>query len=644
MNNTSEERTLKLVIQPKVIDHLGIKMYQKPVDAVAEFISNAWDADSDKVSVTFNQDSIKIEDFGSGMTYDQCQSYFLTVGRDRRRDTKKEVSEEKGRPVLGRKGIGKFAGFGIASKVFIQTIAKENGELTSFEMDIKSILEHDALNNDAKPIKVKDYKASSDTRKKDHGTTIELLGVTTSDIDLDLFSSELSRRFILAQMYDDDFMIEVNGSPLPESFSEDKEFVFPKDFDDSDKAKFQLSDLSGAWAKDSLEGNEIKWRIGFFEEPIQVEELRGIAIYAKGKLAQKPFFFDMSGGISGQHGIEYMTGQIIMDFIDQGENDLIATERQRINLQSPLGKKIRDWGIELIKKLCAIWKERRSAKKVEELNSKLSGFRNRLDALPKREKKTVETVLKKIAGFPRLGQARYKEWCNDVLTSWEKGRLKDLITEMSEADDLDEQKLLDILSEAGVLTSLNIAESIKTKIVTIGELNKRVKNKELENSVRDFIYEHPWLIHPKWESFKKERSVNKIIEDIAGKELKPDVFNGRVDLTLSSGDNLLLIEFIRPGEPLDRDHLDRINYYVLGIRRELKRQTGLSIRNLQSAYVISDSERKSEDYSDRIFQLEEEKIYVMTWNSLVEQSLKQWEEHLDLLKGRFPNDKRLQDL
>lgn len=139
-------------------------------------------------------------------------------------------------------------------------------------------------------------------------------------------------------------------------------------------------------------------------------------------------------------------------------------------LRHPLGKKIREWGIDRIKLLSSFWKERRSARRLQALNDRISGFRDRLDAMPSRERSTVESVLKKIASFPRLGMDRYKDWCNDVLTSWEKGRLKDLITDISEAEELDEQKLLDILSESGILTSLNIAESIKTKIVTIGEL------------------------------------------------------------------------------------------------------------------------------------------------------------------------------
>jgi len=171
-----------------------------------------------------------------------------------------------------------------------------------------------------------------------------------------------------------------------------------------------------------------------------------------------------------------------------------------------------------------------------------------------------------------------------------------------------------------------------------------VDNKDLENSVRDFIYKHPWLIHPKWDSYKKERSVANLINDIASKRLDCDAFNGRVDLALSSGENLLLVEFMRPGVPIDLDHLDRINHYALGVKRGLAKETGGDIKHLESAYVVADSKNNAEDIADRILQLNNDKIYVLTWNTLIEQAKKHYEEYLELIKQRNPTDKRIQDL
>lgn len=641
------EKKLFLKIQPKVIDHLGIKMYQKPVDVISEYIANAWDADAEEVFIDIIEDKITVSDKGIGMTFGECQECYLQVGRNRRESTGTDETLNKSRPVLGRKGIGKFAGFGVAKTITVNTTSSKTGEKTVFKMNIDSILELDEQNEDKKPIEVIEYLDPNESRKTNSGTIIILEGMNLSFNDniIENFKQELSRRFLLTQFYDD-FKIYINGEVLPHNFQDDMEFVFPRDLTENEIRKFpevSCFDETG-WACENFESFEIKWRVGFYEETIKVEELRGISIYVKGKLAQKPFFFDLTGGISAQNSLEYMTGQIQMDFIDIGENDLISTERQRINLQTELGKKLKKWGIEKIKIWGSIWKARRSEKRLAQINDKISGFRERLDDLPKTERRTVETVLKKIATFERLGQTRFKEWCDDILASWEKGRLRNIITELSEREELDEIEFIEILSEADVLTALNIAESIKTKIVAIGELKNRVDSRELENKVRDYIYSHPWIIHPKWETYKKERSVENLIKDIANDELKTDVFNGRVDLVLSSGQDLLLVEFMRPGLSLDRDHLDRINYYVMGVRRALNKQTGLQFKHVDSAYVIADTRRQSEDVTERIKQLEEEKIYVLTWNSLVNQAVKQWEEYLELIKSRNPEDKRIQAL
>lgn len=641
------EKQLFLKIQPKVIDHLGIKMYQKPVDVISEYIANAWDADAEEVFIDIVENKITVKDKGVGMTFEECQEYYLQVGRNRRESTGMDETSNKNRPVLGRKGIGKFAGFGVAKTIIVDTISCQTGEKTVFKMDIEAILEFDKQNEDKKPIEVIEYCNPDESRKANSGTiiTLEEMSFSFNDEIIENFKKELSRRFLLTQFYDD-FKIYINGEVLPHNFQDEMEFVFPRDLTKNERSKFShVSSFDEmGWANESFENFEIKWRVGFYEETIKTEELRGVSIYVKGKLAQKPFFFDLTGGISAQNSLEYMSGQIQMDFIDIGENDLISTERQRINLQTELGKKIKSWGVEKIKTWGSIWKIRRSERRLAQINDKISGFRERLDDLPKTERQTVETVLKKIATFERLGQNRFKEWCNDILTSWEKGRLRNIITELSEREELDEIEFIEILSEADVLTALNIAESIKTKIVAIGELKERVDSRELENKVRDYIYSHPWIIHPKWETYKKERSVQGLIDEIANQELKADVFNGRVDLVLSSGQDLLLIEFMRPGLSLDRDHLDRINYYVMGVRRALGKQTGLQFKHVDSAYVIADTKSQSEDVTERIKQLEDEKVYVLTWNSLVNQAVKQWEEYLELIKSRNPEDKRIQAL
>ena len=639
-------KELELIIKPQIIRLLGIQMYQKPADVISELIANSWDADAEEVKIEISDGIIEVLDNGNGMTFDQCQNYYLNVGRDRRLDTKNDKSERLDRPVLGRKGIGKFAGFGIAKNIEVETISIANGETTHFSMDLEKILEFDKTGNDQKIINVSKYSEPDEKNKDEHKTIIRLiLKDDINKIQESQLKEDISRRFLLTQQHGI-FSIYVGKEIVSYNFEKDLEYVFPKDLNDDELKKFPaFNKISDGWAEETIEGGTVYWRLGYFEDTIKEEELRGISVFARGKLAQKPFFFDLTGGISAQESLEYLTGQVKIDLIDTGENDLISTERQRINLQSSLGTIIKIWGQELVKQAGSIWKARRSDARIRELENKVGKFKDRLDKLPASERKTVKSVLMKIANFTRLGQKRFEEWCGDILTSWETGRLRGLLEEIANNESIDAAQMLGILQEAQVLTSLNIAESIKTKIVAIAELKKLVDSKDLENSIRDYIYDNPWLIHPRWESYKKETAVSHVISDSGKTNLDKDgIFSGRVDLALSSGDDLLLIEFMRPGLKLDRDHIDRLNNYVSDIRVIIEHETGLTLRRLSSAYIVADSHDMDIFIAEKIKNIKEHNIFILTWDTLISQAIKQWQDQLEILKQNNRTDSRIQAL
>jgi HSP90 family molecular chaperone len=140
---TTQQKKLHLKFHGKILDQLGFQTYQSPVASIAELVSNSWDADAETVKITIpaagtEQPEIVIKDTGSGMTFKECEEKYLNVGWNRRGDNP-VCFTPKGRPVLGRKGIGKFAGFGIAEIIYIETISEETGEKTSFEMNIKQM-------------------------------------------------------------------------------------------------------------------------------------------------------------------------------------------------------------------------------------------------------------------------------------------------------------------------------------------------------------------------------------------------------------------------------------------------------------------------------------------------------------------------
>ena len=77
------EPKLSMSFDPHTIEHLGIKMYSRLPNAMAELIANAYDADARNVHINIvengSERSISVEDDGIGMTFDEINEKFLRI-------------------------------------------------------------------------------------------------------------------------------------------------------------------------------------------------------------------------------------------------------------------------------------------------------------------------------------------------------------------------------------------------------------------------------------------------------------------------------------------------------------------------------------------------------------------------------------
>jgi hypothetical protein len=645
----SAHKTLKLSFHGQILDHLGIQMYQSPVAAVAELISNSWDADAESVKVMLPTavgmgSVISITDNGVGMTFDECEKKYLKIGQNRR-ETPDAHSPEKKRPILGRKGIGKFAGFGIAEAIKIETISKETGEKTVFVMELQQLRKGDYVEQGGE-IPVLEYLPPDEARKAQHGTIVTLSALTLNRRPSTLiFGRSMARRFLLNQKVAD-FKVLINGDPLPPGQeSGDIELLFPRDYAEEQKPPTML-DTDGDWGIEQLsDGSQIRWNIAFYKKPIDEEELRGVAVFARYKLAQRPFFFNLTGGLGGQHGLSYLTGQVEADYIDQLQKDLIATERQRINWDTNEAGPLLVWGQERIKSLLKIWKAKRAEAKIKILNAKLSPFESRLKRFLPHERKIIEKALRNLAGIAAIEDDDFVSLADSLLLAWEGGRLQELIVDIADADEMEEKDLLGILLEANVLTSLHTAEAVKAKLDLIAGLHERITKRELENAVRDYIAKSPWLVDPVWETFLVEKSVENVIKTAASSaNLDTDEdWEKRIDLVLSSGDHLLILEFMRPDLKIDYDHLHRFELYVRSVRTQLRANTAGRFKRV-TGYIIADKLSKDPVVIDKLESLARENMHAMDWATLLSQSVAKWKDFLEVLISRAPDDDRLTSL
>lgn len=196
---------LELRFLGSLIEQLGAQMYPSATAAVAELISNAWDADARNVWVEiplgteWTEDSeIVVIDDGHGMTRSEAQEKYLLVGR-KRREVEATAQSAGGRKLHGRKGIGKLAAFGTA-RILEYRSAKDGNE-TAFRLDYDRI-------RTLRPTEAYEVEAAQDGSplvdglgaSLENGTRIRLRSLRLKQaLNEERFGRSMARRFAIAE-------------------------------------------------------------------------------------------------------------------------------------------------------------------------------------------------------------------------------------------------------------------------------------------------------------------------------------------------------------------------------------------------------------------------------------------------------------
>ncbi|MFN3188208.1 MAG: ATP-binding protein [Candidatus Paceibacteria bacterium] len=127
----SGNREYKINIDPRILELLGPSLYTNIYYVLAELIANAYDASAHNVYIIQNEDSIIVEDDGTGMSYQAGDvNRYLNVAVETRTNDAEAVTSDGTRKRMGRKGVGKLAALSVSEKVLIMT--RKNNEKSGF--------------------------------------------------------------------------------------------------------------------------------------------------------------------------------------------------------------------------------------------------------------------------------------------------------------------------------------------------------------------------------------------------------------------------------------------------------------------------------------------------------------------------------
>jgi len=326
-------------ISLSVLNHLGRNLYRNFITVLGEAISNSWDADANNVWIYINREnnSLIIKDDGLGMTSSEFQNKFLKIGYSKRKDG--ETKTEKGRPYIGRKGIGKLALLSCAEKIHVISKTKD----TDF---VGGIIDNSgldkAIDDDLVPQAYKlndiDFTLFEDLKKDlNNGTIIYFEEINEGIKNRVEYIRKLIALYFRFSLIDKSFQIHLNNEPI--TLNELNDLSLSTQF------VWQINNLSdpyliekiGAANEQIIQYSKLKSSLqihGFIASVTKPSFLKiratnekvTVDLYVNGRLREK----DLLKHIPSTRIVEsYLYGQIHFDQLD-GEKDRFTSSREGV--------------------------------------------------------------------------------------------------------------------------------------------------------------------------------------------------------------------------------------------------------------------------------------------------------------------------
>lgn len=660
---TAKASPYQLRISRLTVDKLGVKLYDKASAVVAELISNGYDADAETVTVSLPLNLqlasqaggklkdlgfvIEVEDDGHGMTPEEAIGFYLRVGADRRtRKTEDGArSRKKKRPVMGRKGIGKLAPFGICRRIEVWSAGgpktKDGYAITHFFMDFDKIVRDD---DEAVLLEV-----GGEDRgwSKKSGTRIRLTSFLAKRVpDQETFLRQLAVRFTFAKP---DFKILIvdtaTGGAKPVK-------VNPLDIPLLPGSRIDLA--SRPVVADDGSTLPVSGWLGMAKEAYKNEEMMGVRIYARGKIVGVTRDFNQPAGFTGEFAMRsYLVGQVEAEWLDlDNGDDLVRTDRQDILWSSDYGEELRRWGAELIKEIARTSREPRRVRVRDEFLRK-SGIEDKARERfgDKQVARVAIDLAKKFGGFAaedELGDDVYVEDLSQIILSVAPHQaLMEAFHEFTNQVTKGEasmDQMLDIFSKAQIAELASYAQIAAQRVRVIKDLQQIIDESMDENQFQALIAQAPWLIEPSWTVITKNQSLKNFkhaFERFWKRTHGTDVVLAidkeakRPDFTLVSIDGLLhIVEIKKAGHAFDDTDFDRLINYVDAFDQFFKenQETVAEFYRAWRIDLVADGEKLKKSSNKHAFGsfVDSNRVKRMSWRDFLTRAKKVHEQFLDV--------------
>ena len=606
-------KTVKMGFDPNTIEHLGVQMYSTLPPVIAELVANAYDADAEKVRIFLEdkgEKKITVADTGHGMSFENLEAKFLKIGRNRREE-ENQYSESGKRKVIGRKGIGKLAFFGIASHVEI--ITRREGKENAFTLDWAAIKRSGSEYN--APV----HKHNDECSENQSGTTIVLTQIRrkTSFQPKDLAGS-LARTF--AVFNEHGFEVEIIHN------NEDSRKI-------TNEMKYDDIEIENSWdfpyqevASQYEYANQITGKIISAKTPVG-PSMKGIALFSRGKLVNNHEFY---GEKASSHGYAYLTGWLNIDFVDDWEQDVIGTNRQSLNWENEKTSELRSYLQQVVQKIYTEQRKKRAESKKNAIRERTgTDVDHWLKELPRHERSLAQKITDQIIENEGIDTEKADGLLRYIQDAFQFEAFKEFANDVADMQEVDSAEFIALLKEWQLVEAKELYRLSLGRISTINELSKHmVENSKEVPTMHDFFKQFPWLLDPRIIEFKHEVSYAEILKNkYPERGLKES--ERRIDFVCTSvSDSRFIIELKRPRHTVNAKDIKQAADY----RAFLENHIGNTLESASQvvAYIVGG--KKSSNHfaqSEMKTYRTSGEIYVKTYRELLENAKTYHQEFIE---------------
>jgi hypothetical protein len=275
--------------------------------------------------------------------------------------------------------------------------------------------------------------------------------------------------------------------------------------------------------------------IGTVSSPSQLKDEEGdnlnrIAVFMRGKLAQEDILDDFA---QKEIYADYVVGELHCEELDVDDrNDIATSSRQALQQDDPRFEALRRIGGTELRHVANRWSDwrRNDGAKAAAVIPAVSRW---LAGLEGEAKKSAERWIGRLNTVRSQDDRDKKELLKASILAFESYRRKQELERLDNIRDENIDQVLEIFRSIDDLELSYYGQIVRMRVGVIRALQEKLGSDDKELVLRDYIFEHLWLLDPAWERTKgtehAETLVNKFLEENTA-QLKATEKKARIDI------------------------------------------------------------------------------------------------------------------